>query len=217
MKIELKKIDKSKILLGEIELLWNCDDPKINKFEIFRSKNSNINLSTDTPLTIIENSSKNEAEEYVFIDTSFPTDSNLYYLISASIDGIKFSSNIELAKVKILNSLNLDDEYIKNAAYYESLQNTPCDKKIWRVAEIDLILHNHFPIDFKALKTELRSLKKTFPNFQGKIEYPKHEQIKEKAKALYMSGINLNDLDWLYIERELILKKILALIEYEFE
>jgi len=217
MRIELRKIDRTKILLGEIELRWICDEANINKFEIFKSKSSNIDVINEAPYAVVEHASKNEAGEYIYVDKNIPKENSIYYKIVATQDEIKFSSNTELARLKILEHLNLDDEYIKNAAYYESLQNTHYDKKIWRIAEIDLILQRNFNMNFQFLKRELRSLKQAFPKFSGKIEYPKHDEIKEKARILFQSGLNPNDMDWYFIERELILKKILALIEFEYE
>lgn len=217
MQIELKRIDKEKVLFGEIVLNWTCSKEKINSFNIYRSKNAKIDPATETPYKIIEKAVKNDKKEYTFTDKEFPKENNVYYIIASKADGVWFTSNTELVRLKILESLNIDQDYIMTAAYYESLHKTPYDKKFWRIAEIDLILKNNFNDNLAFLKSELKSIKRSFPEFSGKIRYPLHDEIKEKAKALFLSGITPNNLDWCFMEREAILKKILALVDYEFE
>ena len=60
MQIELKRIDKEKVLFGEIVLNWTCSNDKINSFNIYRSKNAKIDPATETPYKIIEKAVKNE-------------------------------------------------------------------------------------------------------------------------------------------------------------
>ena len=216
-KPELKKIDKEKFLYGEIELRWTIDTQDVDKFEIFRSKYSNLNPEKEQPIAEITKVMKNSNGEFCFTDKNFPKDTNLYYIVAASKNGEKIYSRTELVKTKILELIEIDEDYLKNAAYYESIQKTPYDKKVWRVAELGLIFKMNFSEDLVFLRKQLQSIKRAFPKFSGKLAQPLFEETKAKAKELYLSGISISDLDWHFIERELIYKKLLYLIDFEYE
>jgi hypothetical protein len=207
---KLDPIDPESILFGSLHISWS-QVPGTKAYYVFRDDELITNVAGWHPYAIVDNGNT------YFDDSQYQNGSLFYYsIISVNDNERSILSNCQRVKVKIPAHILIDSHFVQEAAYYESQSSRKFDDKIWTVARLQLILEHTFPQrDIEYLKIKVKSIPRDLPEFSGLFNEPIEAEIRERARTIYNQNRSQMSLDWEISEKELVIKKIQELLEFE--
>lgn len=192
---------------GDIVIKWSCVGADV--YYLFRDTEPIENIQGWFPYATIDHG------QTCYHDNNLIPGEKLYYAVQASLRNEKSSlSNVK--SIKLPEHIIVNQEFIQQAAYFESKSNHKYDEKVWTIARLLLIIEKSFPNrDLNYLKFKVKDLKRDLPELKGLLTYPSDWEIKTRAEQIYTSHPDPKDLDWSISEAQLVLQKIHELIELD--
>ena len=197
------------MLFGAVHLTWS--DVGADAYYIYRDYEKIKDISGWHVYAIVDQG------ETAYDDNNIQNNAVYYYVVVAVKGNEKSeNSNCERVKVQLPEHLTIDTHSVAEAAYYESQSPRRVDEKIWELARLSLILEHSFPNrSIEYLKIKVKTLKGDLPEFTGLFIEPTESEIRTRAQEIFYLNPDRMELDWNISERELVLKKIQELLEFE--
>ena len=207
----LQSIDPEMLLFGRVHLEWSAVEGATS-YLLYRDFDPIEDVTGWNAYSIIQTGLNYE-------DLNYENNVSYFYAVKACAGNENersHLSNTERIDIHLPPNLQINSTKIRDEAYLKSLQPTKINDKIWQLARLQLILEQTFPQrTLEYLKIKFKSIKRDLPEFNGLFVQPSEAQIRERAQQIYYDKLDKMILDWRVSEKELIVKKIEELLEFE--